>query len=105
MKLTAPSPVCPPLLCGPASYWVFQSYGWVLDMIPERSVPIFVRISRANSGIYDPLPGWEALISDPVPKLITNSGYDYVYMDRVWWDNLTPAQQANFQQPCIDIVD
>ena len=77
----------------------------VLDRIPERSVTIFGRISRANSGIYDPLPGWEALISDPVPKLITNSGYDYVYMDRVWWDNLTPAQQANFQQPCIDIVD
>jgi hypothetical protein len=77
----------------------------VLDRISERSVTIFGRISRANSGIYDPLPGWEALIADPNPRLIAKAGYDYVYMDRVWWDSLTPTQQANFQQPCIDIVD
>jgi hypothetical protein len=23
----------------------------------------------------------------------------------VWWDRLTPAQQAGFQQACIDILD
>ena len=77
----------------------------VLDRIPERSVTIFGRITRAKSGIYDPLPDWEALIADPIPTRIATSGYDYVYMDRVWWDSLTPAQQGNFQQSCIDIID
>jgi hypothetical protein len=77
----------------------------VLDRIPERSVTIFGRISRANSGIYDPLPEWEALIADPIPTQIALAGYDYVYMDRVWWDSLTSAQQSSFEQPCIDIID
>lgn len=77
----------------------------VLDSIPERSVTIFGRISRAYSGIYDPLPDWEALIADPNPTKIAAAGYHYVYMDRVWWDRLSPVQQTNFQQPCIDVVD
>lgn len=77
----------------------------VLDRIPERSVTIFGRISRAHSGIYDPLPDWEALIADPDPAKITSSGYDYVYMDRAWWDSLTSVLQKKFLQPCIDIVD
>ena len=77
----------------------------VLDRIPERSVTIFGNISRTNSGIYNPLPDWEALISNPIPTQIANAGYDYVYMDRVWWDSLTPTQQKKFQQQCIDIID
>jgi hypothetical protein len=77
----------------------------VLDRIPERSVTIFGRISRAGSGIYSHLPEWEALIADPVPARIVSAGFDYVYMDRVWWDNLTPAQRVSFQQPCIDIIE
>jgi hypothetical protein len=89
-----------------ADYWNKLPEGTqVLDRIPERSVTIFGRITRAKSGIYDPLPDWESLIADPIPTHIASSGYDYVYMDRVWWDSLTPAKQANFQQPCIDIVD
>ena len=77
----------------------------VLDRVPERSVAIFGRISRAHSGIYDPLPEWEALIADPDPAQIAASGYGYVYMDRVWWDSLSPVKQNNFIQPCVDIVD
>ena len=77
----------------------------VLDRLPERSVTIFGRISRANSGIYDPLPEWEALIAHPDPIQIAAAGYDYIYMDKVWWENLTHAQRVNFEQPCIDVVD
>jgi hypothetical protein len=77
----------------------------VLDRIPERSVTIFGNISRTNSGIYNPLPDWEVLIADPIPTQIVKAGYDYIYLDRVWWDRLTPTQQEKFQQPCIDIID
>jgi hypothetical protein len=77
----------------------------VLDRVPERSVTIFGRISNTSSGIYDPLPEWEALIADPIPAKIVAAGYDYVYMDRKWWDQLSPNQKANFESPCIDIVD
>ena len=87
-------------------YWnKLPSGTQVLDRIPERSVTLFGRILRANSGIYDPLPEYEALLADPDPTRIADAGFDYVYMDRIWWDLLSPAQQANFQQACIDIVD
>jgi hypothetical protein len=76
----------------------------VLDFLPERAVTIFGRITRANSGIYDPLPDWKSLIDNPDPELIAAAGYDYVYMSRVWWDKLTRTQQARFLAPCIDIV-
>jgi len=89
-----------------ADYWNKLPDGTqVLDRIPERSVTVFGRISRAHSGIYDPLPTWEALIADPDPAQITASGYDYVYMDRIWWDSLTSTKQEIFLQPCVDIVD
>jgi hypothetical protein len=77
----------------------------VLDRVPERAVTIFGHISRASSGIYDPLPDWQALIADPNPSRIASAGYDYVYMDRIWWEGLTTPQQAAFQQPCVDIMD
>ena len=77
----------------------------ILDRIPERSVTIFGRITRANSGIYSSLPEWEALIANPIPAQIATDGYQYVYMDKVWWEKLSDAQRENFYQPCIDIVD
>jgi hypothetical protein len=77
----------------------------VLDRIPERSVTLFGRLIRANSGIYEPLPEYEALLINPDPVDIADAGFDYVYMDKVWWDRLTPAQQVNFEQPCIDVMD
>lgn len=77
----------------------------VLDSIPERAVTLFGRVTLASAGIYDPLPAWQALIKNPDPTQIANSGYDYVYMSRDWWDQLSQIQQTRFLAPCIDIVD
>jgi hypothetical protein len=89
-----------------ADYWnKLPSGAQVLDRVPSRSVSLFGRITRAHSGIYDPLPEWEALIQNPIPDKIAAAGYDYIYMDRIWWDGLTASQQEQFQQPCIDILD
>ncbi len=87
-------------------YWNKLPYGTqVLDRVPERSVAIFGHISRASSGIYEPLPEWQALIADPNPSHVASAGYDYVYIDQTWWDGLTRSQQEYFQQPCVDILD
>jgi hypothetical protein len=89
-----------------ADYWnKLPPNAEVLDRVASRAVTIFGRITRANSSIYAPLPEWEALIADPDPVRIAQAGYDYVYMDRTWWDQLTTDQQSTFQQPCIDIID
>lgn len=87
-------------------YWnKLPASAQVLDRIPERSVTVFGRISKASSGIYDPLPEWQALVADPNPEIVANAGYDFVYMDRKWWDALSPTQQAYYSQPCVDILD
>lgn len=89
-----------------ADYWDrLPQDSQVLDSMQERSVTIFGRIPRASSGIYDPLPEWMALIRDPIPSKIASAGYDYVYMSREWWNELSSAQQVNFQAACIDIID
>jgi hypothetical protein len=87
-------------------YWnKLPTHAQILDRIPERSVTIFGRISRAYSGIYDPLPEWQALIADPDPARVSAAGYDYIYMDNKWWEGLTTSQQAYFLLPCVDIMD
>jgi len=89
-----------------ADYWDKLPPGsQVLDRIAERSVTIFGRVTRASSGIYDPLPDWQALVADPEPDKVAAAGYDYIYMDRTWWEGLSAAQQSAFKQPCIDIID
>jgi len=89
-----------------ADYWDKLPPGsQVLDRIAERSVTVFGRISRASSGIYEPLPDWQALVANPEPGKVAAAGYDYIYMDRTWWEGLTAAQQSGFKQPCIDIID
>jgi hypothetical protein len=87
-------------------YWnKLPASAQVLDRVPERAVTIFGRISRSSSGIYDLLPDWKALIDDPNPSRIAAAGYDYVYMDGIWWDGLNTIQQEYYQQPCVDVLD
>jgi hypothetical protein len=77
----------------------------VLDPEPSRAASVFGRISKAHASIYEPLPEWEALIAQPDPSRIAQAGFGYVYLDRKWWESLTPAQQDKFNQPCVDILD
>ncbi|NJD60316.1 MAG: hypothetical protein C3F13_17350 [Anaerolineales bacterium] len=77
----------------------------VLDRLPERAVTIFGRAVRSNSSIYDPLPEWQALITDPEPKRVAAAGFDYLYIDPIWWDALSPSQHAYFSQPCAYLLE
>jgi hypothetical protein len=76
----------------------------VIDRVPERTVALFGRITRASAGIYIPLPEWEAAIADPDPARLVKSGYGYVYFDARWWNSLALEQQLRFQQPCVDVL-
>ncbi len=88
------------------SYWdKLPEDAQVLDSLPERAVTLFGRAVRSSSGLYDPLASWQSVIADPDPAAISAAGYDYVYFDRPWWDGLTSAQRAAYQQPCVEILD
>ena len=87
-------------------YWnAFPAEAQIIDRVPERSVTLFGRISRASTGIYEPLPEWEAAIADPDPSRLCQAGYGWVYFDKLWWTSLTQEQQHRFEQPCVDVLD
>jgi len=87
-------------------YWnSFPAQAQILDRVPERSVTLFGRITRASAGIYEPLPEWEAAIADPDPQRLVEAGYGCAYFDKLWWSSLTQEQQRRFGQPCVDVMD
>lgn len=87
-------------------YWnTFPATAQIIDRVPERSVALFGRITRASAGTYQPLPEWEAAIADPDPEQLTEMGYGWVYFDKTWWSSLSKEQQGRFEQPCVDVLD
>ena len=81
---------------------------WVLDRIPYRSVTLFGRSTRSSptSGPVDfsTYPEWKALTKDPQPGDVAAAGFQYIYMDSTWWNQLTPEQQSSLHQNCVKIV-
>ncbi len=87
-------------------YWnQLEPTAQVLDWVPERAVTLFGRISKVRSDIYVSLPAWQQLMTDPTPQNAVQGGFSYVYMDEQWWERLSPAQRAAYQQPCVKLVD
>ena len=89
-----------------ADYWDrLPPQAQVFDPLAFRSPAVFGRIPRAHATIYFSLPEWEALVADPDPATIAQAGFDYVYFDRRWWRNLSEAQRASFDQPCVNVME
>jgi hypothetical protein len=87
-------------------YWnALPAQAQIIDRVPERGVTLFGRITRSSAAIYEPLPEWEAAITDPDPLRLVEAGYGWVYFDKLWWSSLTQEQQLRFVQPCVDVLD
>ncbi|HPH98211.1 MAG TPA: hypothetical protein PKW33_18780 [Anaerolineaceae bacterium] len=81
-------------------YWNnLPKEGMVLDRIAWRSVTVFGRPQKAHSSIYTALPEWDALLNDPISA--ASQGYDYVYMNKVWWDDIPEKNRARLEAPCV----
>jgi hypothetical protein len=76
----------------------------ILDWIPERATTIFGRSPKAHSSIYVALPSWSALIANPDPVAVANAGYQYIYMDPIWWNRLHATSQQALQATCVKTV-
>jgi hypothetical protein len=87
------------------AYWnQLEPDAQILDSIPERAVLLFGRASFAANDVYKRSPKWEQLIAFPDPINIAVDGYSYVYMDRNWWQSLSPNIQAAYSQPCVQLI-
>ncbi len=76
----------------------------ILDRTPFRAVTIFGRAVKAYESVYDPLPGWPELISDPDPLRVLDAGYQYIYMDETWWASVPQATRDKLEFGCAVYV-
>jgi hypothetical protein len=76
----------------------------ILDKTPYRAVTIFGRAVKAYASIYDPLPGWPELINNPDPDKVLKAGFQYIYMDDIWWANIPQTTRDKLEFGCATYV-
>jgi hypothetical protein len=76
----------------------------ILDKTPYRAVTIFGRAVKAYESVYDPLPGWPELISNPEPAKVLDAGFQYIYMDQNWWATLPKTTRDMLEFGCATYV-
>ena len=73
----------------------------VFDPVVFRAPTVFGRFTDSSPSWYARDPGWQSLAAAPDPRAIHAAGFDYMYFDKDYWDNLSAAQQAALSASCI----
>jgi hypothetical protein len=86
-------------------YWnKLEPGALVFDPIVSRSATLFARGSNANTTWYKSKPEWEKIAASPDPRSLNIGGYSYAYFDQQSWDEIPPAIQKQFDDPCVKVV-
>jgi len=86
-------------------YWnKLEPGALVFDPLVSRSATLFARGSNANYTWYKSKPEWEKIAASPDPYSLNAGGYSYAYFDQVSWDEIPPAIQKKFDDPCVKVV-
>ena len=91
-----------------AKYWdQLEAGALVLDLgTIQRAPTLFGRTTgSAHMNVYIRLPKFEQLMANPDPKQFADAGYDYLYLGKRSWQNLTEEQTKTFQHPCVIFVE
>ncbi|MCJ7623399.1 MAG: hypothetical protein MUO76_07835 [Anaerolineaceae bacterium] len=81
-----------------------ESDAMIFDPLVYRAPVVFGRVSNAAYDWFERKPEWVALYDTPDPLDIHESGYDYIYMGRAYWDELSPENQMLLQMPCVEVI-
>ena len=85
-----------------AEYWNRLEHDvLIFDPVVYRSPTVFGRFTDSSPSWYTKDPAWQALDASPDPRAISAAGFDYMYFDKDYWDELTPAQQALLSAACV----
>ncbi len=75
----------------------------VFDPIGFRSQTLFGRLSiDAIDGF--PISQFVPYLAAPDPTELHKLGFDYVYIDKRYWDHLSPAYQQGLYVPCAQVM-
>ncbi len=73
----------------------------IFDPEQFRAPTLFGRFTVSSPTWYTTDPNWQVLKAAPSPQALRAAGFDYVYLNRDYWDALPPATQASFAAPCV----
>lgn len=87
-------------------YWnKLEPDALIFDPIPPRATTVFGRFTDAHLTWHEPKPEWKELVAAPDPYQLNAAGFDYVYYDISFWENLSPEYQALLGSPCVVQVE
>ena len=73
----------------------------VFDPLVFRAPTVFGRPTRSSPTWYVRSEEWELLRDEADPREISTAGFDYIYIDREYWEQLTAAQQDALEGECV----
>jgi hypothetical protein len=83
-------------------YWNKLEVGaMVFDPNPTRAPVVFGRVNNSSVDYYDRKPEWLSLYAHPDPVDLFSAGYQYAYIDREYWEELSPETRELLEEPCI----
>jgi hypothetical protein len=87
------------------TYWNKLNPGaLIFDPVVFRAPTVFARFTDSSPSWYSKDPEWEQLAASPDPAALRAAGYSYVYLNKDYWDSLSPAQQSRFGTSCVTQV-
>jgi len=76
----------------------------VIDRTPWRASMLTGLPTISSLSGLKRLDTWEALIANPSLKALTANGYRYIYLDEIWWNEMSPESRSDLSQPCVVVV-
>jgi hypothetical protein len=76
----------------------------VFDPERWRATAITGRLTRAGKNSRENLPEWIELRQNPYTEDLLANGYEYVYIDEEWWEQLSDESKASLSDPCVVVL-
>jgi hypothetical protein len=74
----------------------------IFDPLAFRAPTIFGRFNDSSATWYVTKPEWEQLAVSGDPARIHAAGFDYMYFDIKYWENLPPEARAALESACVN---
>lgn len=77
----------------------------IFDPEPSRGTTVLGRFTNSSTTWFENKPAWKQLRAAPDPYALQAAGFDYLYLDQVYWESIELVYQQRLQAPCVKLVD
>jgi hypothetical protein len=69
-----------------------------------RVIPVTGRLTRTSADNTTVLQSWRNDVDSATSMDLAGAGFDYVYVDEVWWQAMTDEIKDSYSMDCIFLV-